>query len=239
MKYKIDGLRERRSVALFNDEVPNKEVIEKILYDSVKYSPNQCSIPYHKVKVFGPEFQEDKEKIVIQTNCDPSFEKIPDGNGKINFLKSRYETWIRMYKSNDYTIQDIRDECGIYDFNPQILAPYVLVFYDNEQKQSDFNQTHIDLQSDRSHKRACQSSAIHAILTACIASEYGVSSSFLSNIYLRTQFNKNAISDNVKLDKIVLILCLGYSEEKSKWNPKTRHNFNVNEFIEWQNEIQN
>lgn len=239
MEYKIDGIRERRSVALFNDEVPNKEVIEKILYDSVKYSPNRCSIPYHKVKVFGPEFQEDKEKIVIQTNCDPKFTKTPDSQEKIIQVKNLYKTWIKMYKDNDYTTQDIKKECGIYDFNPQILAPYVLVFYDNEQKQSDFNQTHINLEASKSRERACQSSAIHAILTACIASEHGVSSSFLTNIYLRTQFNKNAISDNVKLDKIVLILCLGYSEEKSKWNPKYRHNFNVNEIIEWQNEIQN
>jgi len=235
----IDGIRERRSVALFNDEVPDKEVIEKILHDSVKYSPNRCSIPYHSVKVFGPEFKEDKKKIIIQTNCNPKFTKTPDSQEKITQVKNLYETWIRMYKDNDYTKQDIKDECGVYDYNPQILAPYVLVFYDNEQKQADFDQTHINLEAPKTRERACQSSAIHAIMTACIAAEHGISSCFLSNISLETQFNKNAISDNVKLDKIVLILCLGYPDEKSKWNPKHRHNFNVNEIIEWQNEIQN
>ena len=66
-----------------------------------------------------------------------------------------------------------------------------------------------------------------------------MSSCFLGNISLETKFNKNTISDNIKLNKIVLILGLGYPDEKTKWNPKYRHPFDVNDIIEWQNEIQN
>ena len=72
-------------------------------------------------------------------------------------------------------------------------------------------------------------------MTACIAAEHGISSCFLSNISLETRFNKNAISDNVNLDKIVLILCLGYPDEQNKYNPKFRYPFDVNDIIEWQN----
>jgi nitroreductase len=231
----IDGIRKRRSIQFFNDKVPEKEIIEKILDDSVKYSPNRCAIPYHHVKVFGPEFKEDKEKIVIQTNCDPKFTKTPDSQEKIRQSKNLYEIWIRMSKDNDYTKQDIKEECGVYDYNPQILAPYVFVYYDNDQTQSDFDQSHINLNATKSRERACQSSAIHAILTACIAAEHDISSCFLSGIDIRTEFNKNAISDNVNLDKIVLILCLGYPDEQNKYNPKLRYPFDVNDIIEWQN----
>ena len=73
---------------------------------------------YHHVKVFDPEFKEDKKKIIIQTNCDPNLQKIPDSQEKITQVKNLYETWIRMYKDNDYTKQDIKDECGVYDYNP-------------------------------------------------------------------------------------------------------------------------
>ena len=44
--------------------------------------------------------------------------------------------------------------------------------------------------------------------------------------------------NNINFKDIVLILGLGYPA-KSKWNPKHRQKFNVNDIIEWQNEIQN
>ena len=45
----VDGLRNRQSVSVFNDDVPDRNTIDKILLDSVKFTPNRCSIPYHKV----------------------------------------------------------------------------------------------------------------------------------------------------------------------------------------------
>ena len=229
----VDGLRNRRSISLFNDDIPDRNTIDKILIDSVKFSPNRCSIPYHKVKVYGPEYKEDKEKLVIQTNCDPKILNTKDSQQKINALNIMFEGWFSMYRNNKYTKQEMKDTYGDYDFNPQVLAPYLFIFYDNHQDKSAFDQTHLNLQAKGSYYRALQSSSIHAYNIACFAAEHNISSSFLGNISLKTEYNNTRIDTN----NIVLILGLGYSA-KSKWNPKHREEFDVNEIIEWQNEIQ-
>lgn len=234
MNKNINGIRERRSITLFSDKIPEKETIDKILEESIKYYPKKCSMLYHKVKIFGPEFFKDKRKIVVQTTCDPRFAALPDAPEKISYLTKEWKDWIKMYKNNKTTKKDIIDEFGPYEYNPEILAPYILIFHDNEEKKPDYHSDNIDLNLTQSRERALQSSAMHGIITACIASEYKISSSFLSNISLKTKFNQNAISDNVDLSKIVLILCLGYPDEKTKWNPKNRQEYNVNQLIEWQ-----
>ena len=240
MNKNINGIRERRSISLFSDKKPKKETIDKILEESIKYYPKKCSMLYHKVKIFGPEFFKDKRKIVVQTTCDPRFAALPDTPEKISYLTESWKDWIKMYKNNKTIKKDIVDEFGTYEYNPEILAPYVLIFYDNEEKMERIKNSttavhsDVDLNSTQSRERALQSSAMHGIITACIASEYKISSSFLANISLKTKFNQNAISDNVDLSKIVLILCLGYPDEKTKWNPKHRQHYDVNQLIEWQ-----
>ena len=235
MKYKIDGLRERRSISFFSDIVPEKNIIEDILLDSVKYTPNKCSVPYHKVKVYGPEYKEDKEKLVIQTNCNPAFEKIPDGKSKINLLKSNYEEWFDMHINQDINAKTIKNRFDSYNFNPQVLAPYLLVFYDTHETRIARSQPHISMGENKTKIRALQSSSIHAYNIACFAAERKVSSSFLANISVITNYNPNKIDIN---EDMVLILGLGYPE-KTKWNPKYREHFDVNRIVEWQNEIQN
>jgi len=228
-----DGLRERRSISFFSDIVPEKNIIEDILLDSVEYTPNKCAVPYHKVKVYGPEYKEDKEKLVIQTNCNPVFKKIPDGKGKIDFLKSNYEEWFDMHINQDIDRRTIRNKFDSYDFNPQVLAPYLLVFYNTHETRNARSQPHITIEDKKGRIRAIQSSSIHAYNIACFAAERKVSSCFLANISVRTNYNPNKIDINKDM---VLILGLGYPE-KTRWNPKHREYFDVDRIVEWQNEI--
>jgi len=240
MNKNINGIRERRSISLFSDKKPKKETIDKILEESIKYYPKKCSMLYHKVKIFGPEFHEDKRKLVVQTMCDPLYNAADtDCPEKISYLTKLWKDWIKMYRDNKTLKQDITSKFGPYEFNPEILAPYVLIFYNNEEKidkkKKVNNEEKIHLDSTQSRERALQSSAMHGVITACIAAEYKISSSFLSNISIGTKFNKNAISDSLDLKKqVVLILCLGYPDEKTKWNPKPRQHYDVNQLIEWQ-----
>ena len=81
--------------------------------------------------------------------------------------------------------------------------------------------------------RATQSSSIHAYNIACFAAERKVSSSFLSTVSVRTNYNPSKIDIN---KDIVLLLGLGYPE-KTKWNPAHREYFDVDRIVEWQNEI--
>ena len=228
-----DGIRERRSVSVFNDTIPKKEIIDKILEESTEHYPKKCSVVYHKVKVFGPEFYEDKRKIFAQTTCDPMYSSLADTPEKIAHIIEESKEWLDLYLSNP-TKKEMLDTFGADAYQPEILAPYVLIFYDKSEKTGAKNsESYNYLSSSKSHDRALQSSAMHGIITACIATEYGISSSFLGSIPLKTEFNQNAISDFIKtISDVVLILCLGYPDEKSKWNPKYRRPIDE-KIIEW------
>ena len=231
---KSDGIRERHSVCVFNDIIPKKEIIDKILQESIEYYPKKCDIVYHRVKVFGPEFYEDKRKLFAQTTCDPMYTSLPDTPEKIAHITEESKEWLELYLSNP-TKKEIVDTFGADSYQPEIFAPYVLIFYDKGEKKGAKNQkSHNYISSSHSRDRAMQSSAMHGIITACIATEYGVSSSFLGGIPLKTKFNQNAIFDAMQnIGDVVLILCLGYPDEKSKWNPKSRAPIPI-EHYEWQ-----
>ncbi len=228
-----DGIRDRRSVMFFNDDIPDKNIIDDIILDSVTYTPNKCTIPYHKVKVYGPEYKDDKEKLVIQTNCDPEYKKIPDGEERIKFARSEYEEWIRMHlkiprQANQKSV--IRKRFNYYNFNPQVLAPYLFIFYNKHENKGDLLTPNIKMEESDTQIKATQSSSMHAYNIACLAAEKNISSSFCQDITLHTEYNDHRIDVNYD---IVMCLGLGYPLE-TKWNPKKRVVPEVEKVVEWQ-----
>ena len=224
-----DGIRKRRSVAFFNDDVPDKSIIDDIILDSVTYTPNKCTIPYHKVKVYGPEYKEDKEKLVIQTNCDPKYKEIADSPYFVDFMRKEYEEWLKMHM-DDRPKHVIRKRFNYYNFNPQVLAPYLFIFYNINEKKVDNRQPHIIMEESDSQIKATQSSSMHAYNIACLAAEKNISSSFCQDISCHTKYNDHRIDVNYD---IVMCLGLGYPLE-IKWNPKYRDIPKVEKVVEWQ-----
>ena len=51
MNKNINGIRERRSISLFSDKKPKKEIIDNILEESIKYYPKKFSVQsFMKIK---------------------------------------------------------------------------------------------------------------------------------------------------------------------------------------------
>ena len=229
-----DGIRKRRSTMFFNDSIPDKNDIDDIILDSVTYTPNKCTVPYHRVKVYGPEYKEDKEKFVIQTNCNPKYQKIPDSKAKMDFLKSEYEEWSSLYyeaaENRDVDKKYIDERFDYYDFNPQVLAPYLFIFYDAHETTADPLQPHIKMTEDDVLIKASQSSSMHALNIACLAAEKNISSSFCNDMATHTEYNDHRIDDS---HDIVMMLGLGYPLE-NKWYPKLRIVPEVEKVVEWQ-----
>ena len=61
-------LKRRTNLRFFQvDRYPDKETIEELLYDAHKLVPYKNNIPEHNIKIYGPEYFEEKKKLVLYT----------------------------------------------------------------------------------------------------------------------------------------------------------------------------
>jgi len=221
-----ESLRNRFQTACFKqDDVPSLETIEKILKESVESTPVFGLDYHHSVKVFGPNYAEDKRKVCWQTCEHDKTRKMFDANKKD---QPNIET---LDKYLNYFIQDIKNNNAketsynkfqedALTFSMQVMAPYLLVFKFDPDKY-----IHKDKKEALKNKKtkALQSSMAHALSVAIIAEHYGVDSGFCG-CFFKNSHNKNKIFYND--EDVWLFVGLGYKED---WCHKAKGSLNYEE----------
>jgi hypothetical protein len=129
----IGAMQFRHNIKFFDQEkIPSKETIKEIIKESHLYVPHKNNLIAINIKVWGPEFDKEKETLVLSTACGPARDHYLRGGGKfygdIKILKDRYNEWRDLtIKGNNEEIQKWRNEYGL-NFNEQVRAPYLLAF---------------------------------------------------------------------------------------------------------------
>ena len=75
----IDDMKRRHQYRFFKDDIPDKEIIDKIIFETFELCPIKLGKWYFYIDVYGPEHYEEKKKFCLQTVCD-----IPDGIARQN-----------------------------------------------------------------------------------------------------------------------------------------------------------
>ena len=65
MTTNIDAIKNRRQIKHFTDKIPDKAIIEEILSDTVKYAPVKNNMWNFKLQVYGPDWEEEKQKLIL------------------------------------------------------------------------------------------------------------------------------------------------------------------------------
>ena len=93
----IDAMNFRENIRFFKqDDYPTKEEIEKLLQDAHDLVPQKNNIVECNIKVYGPEYAEEKEKLVLNTVCGVGkkhFRKNGKWEGNWKQLKEIYTMW--------------------------------------------------------------------------------------------------------------------------------------------------
>lgn len=133
---KIDmfqAMERRENHKFFKDSTPKKEDIEAILKKAIELTPVKNSNYDFKVEVYGPEFHAKKRDLLPHTLhhlVDTSFQL-----NKINYAEADEIT--RGLLTSDLPFHT-EGKDKYFSFNPQVLAPYLLVFkYSEFQSKTD------------------------------------------------------------------------------------------------------
>lgn len=127
-----DAMDYRHNIKFFDQErIPTKEQINRILTDSHLYTPHKNNLVPIQIKVYGPEYYQDKEDLCLATLCGPGRSLYKDKAGKyygnIDELRKRYYEWREIQYNNLKGISEYRKQYGL-NFNEQVRAPYLLTF---------------------------------------------------------------------------------------------------------------
>ena len=69
--YLNELIKKRTNIKFFSDKIPDKDIIKKILDDTLAAAPVKNNIYHYSLEVYGPEFYEAKKSLLLQTLCVP------------------------------------------------------------------------------------------------------------------------------------------------------------------------
>lgn len=210
-----ESLRNRYQTACFKqDQIPDKELIEKILKESVESTPVFNGDYHYAIDVFGPEYSFDKRKVCLQTIEDKRYRKMFDSRKKgeygISTLYhelSLFEQQIEDFKMKEKGFSVLAKHAKTMTFNMQVMAPYLLLF-----RYSPDQFIHYDKEEGSKAKKtkSIQASMTNAYAISIIADHYGVQSGFCGCFILNDE-NVNEVFYNDA--DVWFMMGLGYKED--------------------------
>ena len=219
-------MSQRHNVRFFDQKnIPSKELIEQILQDGHNLIPHKNNLIQIEINVWGPEYDKEKEALVLNTVCGPGKEHWrEDGKYYNNFkiLKKFYDEWRSIWLTGDNERwNEFRKDVGI-DFNEQVRAPYLLTFTKRDRKPSQKqlnNNFHSwvfrDAPNANQGHKWYLNAGIHGYGLALLSVNAGLSASFCK-CYFNSQFNFTKILEPIypnKPDKIAFMLGIGYRDK--------------------------
>ena len=241
-----DAMEYRHNIKFFDQKrIPTKEQIDRILTDSHIYVPHKNNLIGIQIKIYGPEYNEEKENLALATLCGPGRSLYKERSGKyygdIEELKKRYFEWREIQLNDLKGLNEYRKKYGL-NFNEQVRAPYLLTFSrkirlptPSQEKRGYQKWVYDDSLDENFDYRWYLGAGIHAYAITLLATEQGMYASYcrcftkLPNIYSKCM--EEMYKPNGKPSD-VFYLGLGYRDMKVKYYVD-KNKANKDEYITW------
>ena len=240
MSHITDIMKARHNISWFSDEIPDKKLIDDILKKAHDLVPHKNNFWYYRIKVLGPEHQEEKKKLAIASVC---------GTGKQQFRNGTKEDIDRLFKIYDEYISDENRKKGYKPienchFNMQVLAPYLLVYSQRPelltetQKNSQYYKTGklrsvFNVNNNTRSNMWLIQAGMHGIITSMLAVDKGLDASFCKCFFYNTHIHSNimrkarASADNIAFTLGIVLARLNGDLEKILVQPKQEETIQV------------
>ena len=208
LNYANDRINYRR----FSDEIPDEDLIKKIIQEAFIISPIQNLKPEFSVDIFGPKYKDEKNEFVLFTVCESDWsEKAFNAKTEDDLLP------IKEYRKKNWDSQIYAgDNVNHLGFNHQVEAPYLLRFTADTEG-------------------GCIHAGIYSFAISLIACKYGIDPSFCKCFTI----NKNFFNP-ITISKSTILFYLGlgvYDKTLTgkffEYKHNRKANFNTNSFIQW------
>ena len=234
MSHLIEIMSRRKNIQFFKKEDPSKKLIDSILKQAHELMPHKNNSWYYKIKVYGPEFEEEKKLLAIASVGGEGRLKYKNGTRQdIIELSKIYDEW-----SSDVPRQKLKVKGCI--FNDQVRAPYLLLYTHQKDFLTDSQKNSNYFKSGRYEKTFNKQgknlkdwiiqSSMHGITTAYLCAEKELYASFCRCYF----YNKFIVNDILRKDEeTAFMLGIGYKDEKRRYFPSLVPKPLVDEIIEW------
>ncbi len=234
MSYLLQIMSKRKNIQVFKKEVPPKFLINNILKQAHELMPHKNNSWYYKIKVYGPEFEEEKKLLAIASvGGEGRYRYINGTRTDIVELSKIYDEWINNTKRKNLKVKGCI-------FNDQVRAPYLLLythqkdFLTTSQKNSDYfktgNYKKIFNKKGTNLKDWIIQSSMHGITTAYLCAEKELYASFC-RCYFYNKFIRNDILQ--KDEESAFMLGIGYKDDTKSYFSSLVPKPLVDEIIEW------
>ena len=233
MSYLTDIMKNRQNIQFFKKEAPDRQVIDDILRRAHQLVPHKNNFWYYKIRVYGPEHEEEKKLIAMASVTNDRFK---NGTAEdMEKLAQIYHTW-----TTDRTRKTLKVEgCN---FNMQVTAPYLLVythqpdFMTETQKESDYNKSGNQKKSFTKNTNSIHSTdwvtqaAMHGISTAYMCAEQGLHASFCKCYFYNEHIKTDILREG---ENTAFMLGIGYKDETKNYYPSPVTKPAYEEIVEW------
>ena len=186
----IDDMKRRHQYRFFKDDIPDKEIIDKIVSETFELCPIKLGKWYFYIDVYGPEHYEEKRKFCLQTATNP--DDIDEDPASQYFNKDISD----LKPILDGYIEDKKRSPGLPAFNTQVLAPYVFAFRYKQSTKQNFE---------------IIGASMFSYIMAVIANKYNLDASFCQ-CFFKCAYNYNDLY-NTESDETIFFLCIGYGDK--------------------------
>lgn len=210
-KYLLEIIKNRRNVRQFSNKIPPTGIIKDILENTLLHTPVKNNIYHFAVDVYGPEYEEEKRALLIQTIC-PGYSLTLDNFNSIETIKQHrefFETQVGLDYISQWDLNDIVDQ---YNINTQVLAPYLLVYKIHPNKYGNKHRDHKQTKGDSSLHFTTIQASMHAMVLSLYANIHSIDVGFCA-CYRPNEINKKNTIFNKDSRELLFFIGLGYRDE--------------------------
>lgn len=233
-------MKMRENITHFTSQAPDKQIIDQILRDAHDLIPVKNNMWNYQIDVWGPEHDEEKRLVALQTVTGPDKRIFAPGGqeeGNTKLLEEIYEEW-KKSRENQNNVERVNRKYKEFGFNDQVRAPYLLVYYQRpgypteKQKNLGYNEKKIGY-ADRSQHQWMISASMHAYGTTLLSAEQGLYASFCK-CYYHSYKNFNNILAPLKhgFSNVAFLLGIGYRDEELPYF-KNKIKASYEEIVNW------
>lgn len=220
-KYLLEIIKNRRNVRQFSNKIPPTSIIKDILENTLLHTPVKNDVYHFAVDVYGPEYEEEKRALLIQTIC-PGYSltaKTWNSPEDIQYYEKLFKTSAGLNYISDWDLSDIVDE---YNINTQVLAPYLLVYRIYPNKYVPKKRQYKQAANDSSRHFATIQASMHAMVLSLYANIHNIDVGFCA-CYRSNKLNKKNTIYNKDNNELLFFIGLGYRDENPLERNKIQH----------------
>ena len=232
LEEKSNAYLERRQYCSFEDEVPPEKLIKDILNATILATPVKNDMYGFSVKVFGPDYHEEKFELLSHTSCCSQHDTYKE---EIEMYRRLCDQHMKSPNKEMYDLVESRWEVSQYTrgtkmlFNTQVLSPWLFRFDvqsdiywrgsdEGKIKMKDMSKSGV--QSFQDNDRQLIGLSMFAINLCNIAKKHGLDSAFTGCIH-HPRYHTKILEGKTSLET-PFVVNLGYGKGKLGQRPKLR-----------------